>query len=85
MADDEAGIRGFLLRLPRSLRISATQCASDEGISLNQFISHAVAEKVVRLQAQQTVLEGQSQRVRAVKYADEAGRRADASNGGGVV
>jgi HicB family len=38
------------LRLPRSLRASATFMADREGISLNHFINLAVAEKVSRIQ-----------------------------------
>jgi predicted HicB family RNase H-like nuclease len=38
----------FPLRLPRSLRDSAKLMAARDGISLNQFISLALAEKVER-------------------------------------
>jgi len=39
----------FPLRLPKSTRDEATEVAYHEGVSLNQFISLAVAEKLVRL------------------------------------
>lgn len=35
-----------LLRMPRSLHASAARYAQLEGISLNQFICYALAEKV---------------------------------------
>ena len=38
----------FLLRLPESVRDQATELARIEGISLNHFVSLAVAEKLVR-------------------------------------
>ena len=41
----------FPLRLPTTTRIQASELASRDGISLNQFISLAVAEKIVRLQS----------------------------------
>jgi hypothetical protein len=41
----------FPLRLPTTTRIQANELASRDGISLNQFISLAVAEKIVRLQS----------------------------------
>ncbi len=40
----------FPLRLAASLRESATLLANKDGISLNHFISLAVAEKVSRLE-----------------------------------
>jgi HicB family len=39
----------FPLRLPKTTRVEATEIATNEGISLNQFIALAVAEKIVRL------------------------------------
>ena len=39
----------FPLRLPRSVREQADGLAEQDGISLNQFISLAVAEKVAIL------------------------------------
>jgi hypothetical protein len=40
----------FPLRLPVSTRITAHDLAAREGLSLNQFIALAVAEKIVRLE-----------------------------------
>ena len=40
----------FPLRLPVSMRHRATDLAHQEGLSLNQFISLAVAEKITRLE-----------------------------------
>lgn len=40
----------FPLRLPRTMRLEAAELACLEGVSLNQFVVQAVAEKVTRLQ-----------------------------------
>jgi hypothetical protein len=40
----------FPLRLSRSMRVLADELAHREGLSLNQFISLAVAEKITRLE-----------------------------------
>lgn len=40
----------FPLRLPVSMRYRANDLAHREGLSLNQFISLAVAEKITRLE-----------------------------------
>ena len=40
----------FPLRLPFSTRLQAIDIAQREGLSLNQFISLAVAEKITRLE-----------------------------------
>jgi predicted HicB family RNase H-like nuclease len=39
----------FPLRLPRSLKAAAQSMANRDGISLNHFISLAVAEKLERI------------------------------------
>lgn len=54
MGQDHRPTDHFLLRLPLSVREQATERASDEGTSLNHFISLAVAEKLARLEAQAT-------------------------------
>ena len=46
----------FLARLPHSTWVSAKQVAEDEGISLNQLVTMAVAEKLARLDAKQAFL-----------------------------
>ena len=43
-------MKTFPLRLPVSMRQTAQRIAEEEGISLNQFISLAVGEKIVRLE-----------------------------------
>lgn len=51
MSDREKKRPGsFPLRLPVSMRYRATDMAQREGLSLNQFISLAVAEKITRLE-----------------------------------
>lgn len=40
----------FPLRLPRSTRAQAYELARREGVSLNQFIVQAVAEKITRME-----------------------------------
>ena len=39
----------FPLRLPKSMQLQVREFARREGISLNQFINIALAEKIVRL------------------------------------
>ena len=39
----------FPLRLPKSTRLQAVEIAKREGLSLNQFIVLAIAEKLTRL------------------------------------
>jgi hypothetical protein len=43
------GPTSFALRLPASTRLQAIEGAKKEGMSLNQFITLAVAEKTVRM------------------------------------
>lgn len=42
--------KSFPLRLSRSVRAEAEQLSNREGISINQFIVLAVAEKIARLE-----------------------------------
>ena len=39
----------YPLRLPRSIKTAVEQLAKEEGISLNQFVATAVAEKLTAL------------------------------------
>ncbi|TXL75904.1 toxin-antitoxin system HicB family antitoxin [Vineibacter terrae] len=39
----------YALRLPSSIKAAAEKLAAEEGISLNQFVATAVAEKVAAL------------------------------------
>ncbi|MEQ1437867.1 toxin-antitoxin system HicB family antitoxin [Fontimonas sp. SYSU GA230001] len=41
----------YPLRLPRSLRAAVARVAREEGTSVNQFVSSAVAEKLAALEA----------------------------------
>ena len=50
MAKENARLGSFPLRLPHSMRRQANDLAHREGLSLNQFISLAVAEKITRLE-----------------------------------
>lgn len=42
----------YPLRLPRSIRVGVEQFSKQDGISINQFVSIAVAEKLAMLQAE---------------------------------
>ena len=59
MVKENARPGSFPLRLPHSMRRQANDLARREGLSLNQFISLAVAEKITRLE-QTTWLEHRS-------------------------
>ena len=50
MPKENARPGSFPLRLPHSMRKQANELAHREGLSLNQFISLAVAEKITRLE-----------------------------------
>ena len=49
--------QSFLLRLPLSTRERAIRLATEEGTSLNFFISMAVAEKITQLETRRVVSE----------------------------
>lgn len=51
MGCEQARKQSFLLRLPLSIREQAIDVARADGISLNHFISLAVAEKLSRMSA----------------------------------
>ena len=53
----------YPLRLPRSIKAEVERCAKQDGISINQFIATAVAEKAAALLT--------------VEYLEERARRAD--------
>jgi len=40
----------YPLRLPKSIKAAAEKLAKDEGISMNQFVATAVAEKLAAMQ-----------------------------------
>ena len=50
MTRDNSKPGSFPLRLPFSIRRQANDLAQRDGLSLNQFISLAVAEKITRLE-----------------------------------
>jgi len=50
MSKNDGRPLSFPWRLPLSMRRQAIQVAQREGLSLNQFISLAVAEKITRLE-----------------------------------
>lgn len=43
----------YALRLPRSLKVEVERLAAEDGISVNQFIATAVAEKISAMQTVQ--------------------------------
>lgn len=50
----------FPLRLPRSIRAGVERVSKREGVSINQFVSIAVAEKLAMLEAETYFAERQS-------------------------
>ena len=50
MTTQKKGSSSFPLRLTSTMRQQIDQLAKREGVSLNQFISLAVAEKVMRME-----------------------------------
>jgi hypothetical protein len=50
MPKEQLRLGSFPLRLPHTMRKQANDIAHREGLSLNQFISLAVAEKITRLE-----------------------------------
>lgn len=59
MADEYFRRQMFPLRLSPTMRHQANELAHREGISLNQFISLAIAEKLTRME-QQAWIKGQA-------------------------
>lgn len=55
------------LRLPNSIHKQLKQCAKQDGISMNQFIATAVAEKLASL-ATMEYLEGRASRGSRAKF-----------------
>jgi hypothetical protein len=47
----------YPLRLPRSIRAGVEHLSKQDGVSINQFVSIAVAEKVAMMQAQDYFLQ----------------------------
>lgn len=55
-ATKKATKTSFPLRLPLSMRLEIDDFARSEGISLNQFVSLAIAEKLTRLKCDRAEL-----------------------------
>lgn len=67
-------ITNYPLRVPASIMAEAKKAAAQDGVSLNQFISTAVAEKVSALRTQ-AVLQARADRADRKKF-DEVIARA---------
>lgn len=55
MASGDRGLQDVVLHLPGSLRDRAEEMANRESLSLNLFVLMAIAEKLHRLQLQQSL------------------------------
>jgi hypothetical protein len=67
----------YLLKLPTSVKTAAARSAKAEGVSLNQFIAAAVAEKVGVMETAREFLErraGDAKPKDLLKYLRKAGR-----------
>jgi hypothetical protein len=67
----------YLLKLPTSVKTAAARLAKAEGVSLNQFIASAVAEKVGVIETAREFLEqraGHAKPKDLLKYLRRAGR-----------
>jgi HicB family len=66
----------YLLKLPTSIKTAAARLAKAEGVSLNQFIAAAVAEKVGVMETAREFLErraGDAKPKDLLKYLRKAG------------
>jgi predicted HicB family RNase H-like nuclease len=52
--EEKTSVISFPLRLPQSLKAAAKFLADSNGLSLNRFISEAVAEKIDRLEQERS-------------------------------
>ena len=69
----------YPLKLPRSVKEAAAQLAKADGVSLNQFIASAVAEKVGSLKSAELFLAeraGNAKRVDLLRYLRKAPKAA---------
>jgi hypothetical protein len=70
----------YPLRLPHSIRAGVAQMAKADGISINQFVSIAVAEKLAMIQAETFFANRRARRPECLRPTDAApGRRACAN------
>lgn len=73
----------YPLKLPNSVKDAAAELAKIDGVSLNQFIAAAVAEKVGTLQTAQIFLKGRAGSAKAkdlLKYLRRAPKVAPPEN-----
>ena len=73
----------YPLKLPNSVKSAAAELAKADGVSLNQFIAAAVAEKVGTLQTAQIFLKERAGTARPkdlLKYLKRAPKAAPAEN-----
>ena len=52
MKKESRRLSSFPLRLPPTMKRQAHELADHEGLSLNHFISLAIAEKIIRMESQ---------------------------------
>jgi hypothetical protein len=75
----------YLLKLPTSVKTAAARLAKAGGVSLNQFIAAAVAEKVGVMETAREFLErraGDAKPKDLLKYLHKAGREQPAESDG---
>jgi len=73
----------YPLKLPTSVKTAAARLAKADGVSLNQFIAAAVAEKVGVIETAQRLLAeraGDAQPKDLLKYLRKAGREQSAES-----
>ena len=73
----------YLLKLPTSVKTAAARVAKAEGVSLNQFIASAVAEKVGVIETAREFVErraGHGKPKDLLKYLRKAGRERPAES-----
>jgi hypothetical protein len=68
-------ISSFPLRLSPTMKHQATEIAGREGLSLNHFISLAVAEKLIRIETTSWAGESGQNQVRLRQETDELARK----------
>ena len=61
MERDRKNTANYALRLPRSLKTKVEQLAAQDGTSVNQFITMAVAEKISAMETAQFFTERKKQ------------------------
>ena len=54
----------YLLKMPRSVKAAAARLAKEDGVSLNQFIAVAVAEKVGTIETAEQFLKRRAAKAR---------------------